>query len=66
MRNVVATEPELECNLTSLESRHRIMCRYNRVAIVFRREPVVRMPGIAIKQLGMSKVSVHAINAIVM
>ena len=62
----VATEPALERNMTSLESRHRITCVHNRVAIVFRREPVVRVPRIAIKRPGMCKLSKVSVHAIVM
>ena len=41
----MATEPVLECNLTSSESWHRITCGHNRVAIVsiFRQEQVVHV-----------------------
>ena len=53
MRNAVATEPEPELNLTSLESWLRITRRHNRVVTVFRRELVVRVPGIAMKRPGM-------------
>ena len=56
-KNAVATEPVPERNLTALESRHRITCGHNRVTIVFRREPVVRVAGIAMKQPGMCKLS---------
>ena len=66
MRNVVATKPELECNLTSLESRHRIMFGHNWVAIVFRREPVVCVPGIAMKLAWYVQSECSAINAILM
>ena len=48
---------DTERNLIFLESWHRIMCGHNRVAIVFRREPVVRLPRIAMKWPGMCKLS---------